>query len=107
MKEAVREVLEERRAQAKQRSKSIKMPKDNEPESRKNIPMMHKSVLADRCVTKDEVEKSLHDTGSSDTKQKATVEHHKANPGPVMGQDLGQPASKEELRKRAEELNKK
>ncbi|KAF2466012.1 uncharacterized protein BDR25DRAFT_306463 [Lindgomyces ingoldianus] len=31
---------------------------------------------------------------------------HKANPGPVMAEDIGKPASKEELKKRAEELNK-
>ncbi|KAF2873285.1 hypothetical protein BDV95DRAFT_605845 [Massariosphaeria phaeospora] len=31
---------------------------------------------------------------------------HKANPGPVMAQDIGKPASKEELKKRVEELNK-
>lgn len=31
---------------------------------------------------------------------------HSANPGPVMAQNLGEPASKEELKKRAEELNK-
>ena len=31
---------------------------------------------------------------------------HQANPGPVISQDIGEPASKEELKKRAEELNK-
>ncbi|KAF2655803.1 hypothetical protein K491DRAFT_692593 [Lophiostoma macrostomum CBS 122681] len=31
---------------------------------------------------------------------------HKANPGPVVAENIGEPASKEELRKRAEELNK-
>ncbi|RMY99553.1 hypothetical protein D0862_07064 [Hortaea werneckii] len=40
-------------------------------------------------------------------KNLATADHHKANPGPVMAENLGQPASKEELKKRAEELNKK
>jgi hypothetical protein len=35
------------------------------------------------------------------------MEHHKANPGPVIAQNIGEPASKEELKKRAEELNKK
>ena len=39
---------------------------------------------------------------------KATVQDHKAAPGPVITtENLGEPASKEELRKRAEELNKK
>lgn len=53
----------------------------------------------------------------------ASTEHHKANPGPVscdthhqthaaadlpqvMAENLPEPASKEELKKRAEELNK-
>lgn len=31
---------------------------------------------------------------------------HDANLGPVMANNLGEPASKEELKKRAEELNK-
>ncbi|KAF2800730.1 hypothetical protein K505DRAFT_370051 [Melanomma pulvis-pyrius CBS 109.77] len=31
---------------------------------------------------------------------------HKGNPGPVSVADIGKPASKEELKKRAEELNK-
>lgn len=35
----------------------------------------------------------------------ASMEHHKANPGPVMAENLGEPASKDELKKRAEELN--
>ncbi|GAB7363199.1 hypothetical protein MBLNU230_g3481t1 [Neophaeotheca triangularis] len=39
----------------------------------------------------------------------AKAEHHAANPGPVMAESVGQQpvAGKEELRKRAEELNKK
>ena len=32
---------------------------------------------------------------------------HKANPGPVIAENIGEPASKEELKKRAAELNKK
>ena len=39
-------------------------------------------------------------------KKLATAQDHQANPGPVISQDIGEPASKEELRKRAEELNK-
>jgi hypothetical protein len=50
----------------------------------------------------------MHDT---DTKASsggaATFEHHKANPGPVIADNLGEPASKEELKKRSDELNKK
>lgn len=37
----------------------------------------------------------------------ATFDHHKANPGPVIADNLGEPASKEELKKRSDELNKK
>jgi hypothetical protein len=33
------------------------------------------------------------------------LDHH--SKGPVINQDIGEPASKDELRKRAEELNKK
>ena len=47
------------------------------------------------------------DETSSSTKEQAKAEHHKATPGPVMADNLGKPASKEELKKRAEELNKK
>jgi len=31
---------------------------------------------------------------------------HKANPGPVMAENIGKPESKEALKARAEELNK-
>jgi len=38
---------------------------------------------------------------------KASVHHHQANPGPAIPKgDIGQPASKEELKARSEELNK-
>ncbi|CZT15603.1 uncharacterized protein RCC_01453 [Ramularia collo-cygni] len=36
----------------------------------------------------------------------ASINDHKANLGPQMAENLGEPASKEELKKRAEELNK-
>ncbi|TKA71343.1 hypothetical protein B0A55_05128 [Friedmanniomyces simplex] len=39
-------------------------------------------------------------------KKVASTDDHKGNLGPVMAQDLGEPASKEESRKRAAELNK-
>jgi hypothetical protein len=44
---------------------------------------------------------------SKSSNAKATIHDHQANPGPVIAENLGKPASKEELRKRAEELNKK
>ncbi|GAB7348054.1 hypothetical protein MBLNU459_g6089t1 [Dothideomycetes sp. NU459] len=37
---------------------------------------------------------------------KATIQDHKATPGPVIAEGLGEPASKEDLKKRAAELNK-
>ncbi|KAK3080270.1 hypothetical protein LTS18_002683 [Coniosporium uncinatum] len=56
----------------------------------------------------------LHDedtgasSGGSTGPKKASVQDHQANPGPVSASsaDLGEPASKEELKKRSEELNK-
>ncbi|KAK4635701.1 hypothetical protein CLAFUW4_00728 [Fulvia fulva] len=36
----------------------------------------------------------------------ATAEQHKANLGPAIAENLPEPASKEELKKRSEELNK-
>ncbi|EME49674.1 hypothetical protein DOTSEDRAFT_20097 [Dothistroma septosporum NZE10] len=36
----------------------------------------------------------------------ATSDHHKANLGPAIAENLPEPASKEELKKRSEELNK-
>jgi len=50
---------------------------------------------------------ALHDEDHSHTtsggKAKASDHHSK---GPVINQDIGEPASKEELKKRAAELNK-
>jgi len=54
---------------------------------------------------------SSHEIHDVDTKASsggaASLEHHKANPGPVIADNLGEPASKEELKKRSDELNKK
>ncbi len=47
---------------------------------------------------------SLHPIHSPD---KATIEHHKANPGPVISQNMPEAESRDDLKKRAEELNKK
>jgi len=44
----------------------------------------------------------IHDEG----KEIASANDHKANPGPVQAENLGEPESKENLKKRAEELNK-
>ncbi|OJD35257.1 peptidase c40 [Diplodia corticola] len=52
----------------------------------------------------------LHDTESNVTSggsnSKAHASDHKAHPGPVIVDDIGKPASKEELKARAAELNK-
>ncbi|GAB7342075.1 hypothetical protein MBLNU457_g0356t1 [Dothideomycetes sp. NU457] len=53
---------------------------------------------------------SMHqeDTGatSGGSQSKATAQDHSATPGPVISESLGEPASKEDLKKRAAELNK-
>lgn len=58
----------------------------------------------------DKVAQESKDSTASDhplhTGDKAKAEHHHANPGPVISQDIGQATSKEENKKRAEELNK-
>ncbi|KAF2135547.1 uncharacterized protein K452DRAFT_260260 [Aplosporella prunicola CBS 121167] len=48
------------------------------------------------------------DTGatSGGKEGKASAADHSAPPGPVMAEGLGEPASKEELKARAAELNK-
>ncbi|KAL5384246.1 hypothetical protein DPSP01_005391 [Paraphaeosphaeria sporulosa] len=46
------------------------------------------------------------DTGASSGGSTASAMAHKGAPGPVQAENIGEPASKEELKKRAEELNK-
>ncbi|KAF3008811.1 hypothetical protein E8E13_010625 [Curvularia kusanoi] len=49
----------------------------------------------------------LHDEENQATSGGSVAANaHKANPGPVHADNLPEPASKEELKKRAEELNK-
>ncbi|KAF2689316.1 hypothetical protein K458DRAFT_290768 [Lentithecium fluviatile CBS 122367] len=50
----------------------------------------------------------LHNEGSGATSggSISAAAAHKANLGPVKAENIGEPASKEELKKRAEELNK-
>ena len=55
---------------------------------------------------KDKLAQATKDSNAG-KEDKAKIEHHQANPGPVMAENLGEPASKEELQKRSEELNKK
>jgi len=47
-----------------------------------------------------------HSGATSGGGGKAHAMDHKATPGPVMSDNLGEPASKEDLKKRAAELNK-
>jgi hypothetical protein len=49
----------------------------------------------------------LHDEDTNATSGGAASLAHKANPGPVIADNLGEPASKDELKKRSDELNKK
>lgn len=46
------------------------------------------------------------DTGATSGGSVNAQQAHSANPGPVQVNDIGKPASKEELKKRSEELNK-
>ncbi|KAI9711522.1 MAG: hypothetical protein M1820_002086 [Bogoriella megaspora] len=43
---------------------------------------------------------------TDDDTVKASYEHHKANPGPVIPENLPEKAGKDEVKKKAEELNK-
>jgi len=57
----------------------------------------------------DQVAKESKDSTASDhpihDKKAHAMDHH-ATPGPVISEDIGKPASKEELKARAAELNK-
>ena len=60
--------------------------------------------------SKETVEAGVFDKPSTSGTQKARVEHFIAAPGPAIPQDMSvfeKPASHEELRARAAELNKK
>ena len=116
-KEAIKEILEERREEASARNRTVEMPvhpKEEEAGSSEYCLVLSK-VPSELILTvidlTDKVAQESKDSGASDhpmhTKGLATMEDHKANPGPVMAENLGEPASKEELKKRAEELNKK
>ncbi|KAF2719449.1 hypothetical protein K431DRAFT_112057 [Polychaeton citri CBS 116435] len=60
----------------------------------------------------DQVAKESSDSTASSHalhQEEEIAEHHKAhagNLGPVIAENLGEPASKDELKKRSEELNK-
>jgi hypothetical protein len=47
------------------------------------------------------------DTGATSGGSVDAMQAHKANLGPVIAENIGKPAGKDELKKRAEELNKK
>jgi len=59
----------------------------------------------------DKVAKESSDSTASDHPMhhtgEASHEAHKANPGPVIFKEMPEAASKEELKKRSEELNRK
>ena len=84
---------------------------------RSSPPSHHTITLTQQADIYDQVAKESSDSTASthsnhDTSTNATsggvasFEHHKANPGPAISQNIGEPASKDELKKRAEELNK-
>ncbi|KAK4550738.1 hypothetical protein LTR36_000317 [Oleoguttula mirabilis] len=49
---------------------------------------------------------STHALHQGETQTMAKMEDHQAQPGPVIAEKMEAPASKDELKKRAEELNK-
>ncbi|RAR08365.1 hypothetical protein DDE82_002346 [Stemphylium lycopersici] len=62
--------------------------------------------LTDR-IAKDSSDSTASDHQHHDTTNQAShAQAHKANPGPVVADNMPEAASKEELKKRAEELNK-
>ncbi|KXT08617.1 hypothetical protein AC579_4463 [Pseudocercospora musae] len=88
LKEAVSQVIAESKGQAAARTFDMPVvPGDNDKEMKEKL-----------AQGKAEAEAKKAD--------KASSQHHNANLGPVMAENLGEPASKEELKKRAEELNK-
>ena len=79
VKEAVKEVLEERRVQAEQKNRASEMPhhpKDENPESSKNTIVVRMVVIANRRVFKDPSEKGSQQTEPSNPKKLATMDHH-------------------------------
>ncbi|KXL42249.1 MAG: hypothetical protein FE78DRAFT_34598 [Acidomyces sp. 'richmondensis'] len=74
------------------------------------MPVLPKEEDAGKNLTDQIAKDSKDSTASSHSHhggdRVASVHDHMANPGPVMAENLGQPASKEELKRRAEELNK-
>lgn len=121
LREAVRTTFEERRKEAEtSRSQEVNMPVHPKEENtegseyltRTICPFLSKLIL-DMIDLYDQVAKNFKDSTASSHPLhhreggKASIDHHKATPGPVMAENLPEPASKEDLRKRAEELNKK
>ncbi|KAF2098407.1 hypothetical protein NA57DRAFT_57561 [Rhizodiscina lignyota] len=80
-----------------------KEPKWKTAAQTKNMPVMPKEDETSSHIT-DQVAKESSDSTAST--HKLHQDAHKANLGPVQTDNLPEPASKEELKKRAEELNK-
>ncbi|KAH7392603.1 hypothetical protein BKA66DRAFT_567932 [Pyrenochaeta sp. MPI-SDFR-AT-0127] len=84
--------------------------------SKKKKKVLREKIKEDASITDKVAKESSDSTASShqihDEDNQATsggsvgAQAHKANPGPVQADNLPTPASKEELKKRAEELNK-
>ena len=86
--------------------------KTKQPRTNRTTPLTYNLGITDQ-VAKESSDSNasthpLHDVDNKASSGGAsTFEHHKANPGPVIADNLGEPASKEELKKRSDELNKK
>ncbi|KAK5128709.1 hypothetical protein LTR85_000042 [Meristemomyces frigidus] len=80
--------------------------------SRAKMPVMPKedeapSGIFDKVAKEsDDSTASTHKHHQGETQTMATMEDHQAQPGPVLAEKMEAPASKEDLKKRAEELNK-
>ncbi|OSS50062.1 hypothetical protein B5807_04988 [Epicoccum nigrum] len=80
------------------------------PRTPNNMPVHPVEETAAGSIT-DKIAKESKDSTASDhplheQEDQASANAHKANPGPVHADNLPEKASKEELKKRAEELNK-
>ncbi|KAF2149503.1 hypothetical protein K461DRAFT_281879 [Myriangium duriaei CBS 260.36] len=84
-------------------------PQNCKPTFTTNMPVLPQEEETHGNITDQVAKGSDESTASSHPihQDKATVQDHHANPGPVIAENLGEPASKEELKKRSDELNKK
>ncbi|KAF4549993.1 Hypothetical protein D9617_19g102980 [Elsinoe fawcettii] len=93
--------------------KNITVPEATSPTFTATMPVLPQEEETHGNLT-DQVAKESGDSTASSAglhqgkdQTKATIQDHKATPGPAITDKLPEAASKEELKARAEELNKK